>query len=204
MNKKVFLLLLAALALPASADTRFALGASAAYDLQFFTEVQPPTRKIITQLVHAGLFVDQTYLRLDISYAFTPAKPLSVKTDGVESAPSRPDDFWKMQLIQACVLGKLPIPVGPITVWPSLGLQYSVCMYLDSDGDGDNDSPSFDSLWDLYLVGGVGIDVPIGAGFFVTGGVFFDYNLTPSPDRHFTASYTWFDLTVKVGAGFRL
>lgn len=204
MKKLLPLLLLASLALPVSADTAISMGVNAGYDLQFFTEVQPPTREIVTQLVEAGVFVDQTYVRLDVNYAFTPAKPLSVKTDGVESAPSRPDDFWKMKLIQASISGKLPIAVGPITVWPSLGLLFSACLYLDHDGDGDNDSSTYDSLGDFYVIGGVGVDVPIAGGFFVTAGAFFDYNLTPSPDEDSTATYTWWDLKVRMGAGFRL
>ncbi len=93
------------IALAASAEMRLSLGTGTAYDLQFFTEVQPPTQKIVTQLVHAGLFVDVTYLRLVADYAFTLAKPLSVNIDGVESAPSLDGDFWKMRLIQVCVLG---------------------------------------------------------------------------------------------------
>ncbi len=59
------------------------------------------------------------------------------------------------------------------------------------------------SRWDLFLVGGVGVDVPIAAGFFLTAGAFFDYNLTPSLDKDSTASYTWFDAKVTLGAGFR-
>ena len=204
MKKSIWFLLFLVIALPLCAEMEFSLGTSVAYDLQFFTEVQPPTRKIITQVVQAGIFVDATYVRLDVNYAFTPAKPLSVKTDGVESAPSRPDDFWKMQLIQASVSGKLPIPVGSITVWPSLGLLTSVCLYLDHDGDGDNDVATYDSLWDLYLIGGVGVDVPIAAGIFITAGAFFDWNLTPRVDKDYTASYTWFDVMIRAGVGFRL
>ena len=204
MKKTLSLILFFAVAFAASAETGISMGAIAGYDLQFFTEVQPPTREILTQVVEGGIFVDQTYVRLDISYAFTPAKPLSVKTDGIESAPSRPDDFWKMQLVQASVMGKFPIPVGTITVWPSLGLLFSACMYLDHDGDGDNDVATYDALADFYLIGGVGVDVPIAAGFFLTAGAFVDWNLTPKVDEDFTASYTWWDVKVKVGAGFRL
>lgn len=204
MKKALCFLALAVLALPLSADTGISMGVTGGYDLQFFTEVQPPTREIVTQLVEAGIFIDQTYVRLDVGYAFTPAKPLSVKTDGIESAPTRPEDFWKMKLVQASISGKLPIAVGPLTVWPSLGLLFSACLYLDHDGDGDNDSSTYDSLGDFYLIGGVGVDVPIAGGFFVTAGAFFDYNLTPSPDEDFTAAYTWFDVKARVGAGFRL
>ena len=204
MKKALWFLLFAAAAMMASAETGISLGAIAGYDLQFFTEVQPPTREILTQVVEAGIFVDATYVRLDASYAFTPGKPLSVKTDDIESAPSRPDDFWKMQLVQASVMGKFPIPVGTITVWPALGLLYSTCLYLDHDGDGDSEVATYDSMGDFYLIGGVGVDVPIAAGFFLTAGAFVDWNLTPSPDKDYTASYTWWDVKVKVGAGFKL
>lgn len=204
MKRTLSLLLFFAVAFAASAETGISMGAIAGYDLQFFTEVQPPTRAIVTQVLEGGIFVDQAYVRLDISYAFTPAKPLSVKTDGIESAPSQPDDFWKMRLVQASVMGKLPIPVGTITVWPALGLLFSTCMYLDHDGDGDSEVATYDSIADFYLIGGAGVDVPIAAGFFITAGAFFDWNLTPSPDKDYTASYTWWDVKVKVGAGFRL
>jgi hypothetical protein len=204
MKKALSLLLFMALALPVSAEIRISLGANAGYDLQFFTEVQPPTREIITQVVEAGIFFDATYLRLDVNYAFTPMKPLSVKTDDIESAPSRPDDFWKMQLVQVGLLGKFPIPIATMTVWPSLGILYSTCRYLDHDGDGDNDVATYDSLNDFYLIGGVGVDFPIAAGIFITAGAFFDFNLTPSPDKDYTATYTWYDFKIKVGAGFRL
>ena len=204
MRKALSLLLFIALALPVSAEIRFSLGANAGYDLQFFTEVQPPTREIITQVLEGGVFVDATYVRFEVNYAFTPMKPLSVKTDDVESAPSRPADFWEMQMVQVGVSGKFPVAVGTITVWPSLGVLYSTCLYLDHDGDGDNDVAVIDSLNDFYLVGGVGVDIPVAAGIFITAGAFFDYNLTPLPDEDYTATYTWFDFKIKVGAGFRL
>jgi hypothetical protein len=204
MKKALSLLVFLALVLPVSAEIRISLGASAGYDLQFFTEVQPPTREIITQVVEAGAFIDATYVRLEASYAFTPMKPLSVKTDDIESAPSRPADFWKMQLVQISLSGKFPIPVGTMTVWPSLGILWSTCLYLDHDGDGDNDVATYDSLNDFYLIGGIGVDVPIAAGIFITAGAFFDYNLTPLVDKDYTATYTWFDVKIKAGVGFRL
>jgi len=120
----------------------------------------------------------------------------------VRAEPAR--RFLKMQLVQASVMGKFPIPVGTITVWPALGFSIQPACTWTTTGTGDSEVATYDSMGDFYLIGGVGVDVPIAAGILPHRGSVRRLEPDPVPRQDYTASYTWWDVKVKVGAGFKL
>lgn len=199
MKRLLVGLLILAVGLPAVAQTRMVLGANAGYGMEFITAQDTSLREIVTHLVQVGLYGDIGFLRAEIACAFTPSKPLSVMIDGVQSAPGLSDGYWQMRTLQVGVLAKLPIPVGPAFVWPTVGLITTVYLYFDVDGDGSADS----AYEDFYVAAGVGADIPMTAISFLTAEALFAYNLQSSATWYFD-SLSWFDFTIKVGAGVRL
>ena len=199
MKRLLVVLLILTVGLPAVAQTRMVLGANAGYGLEFITAQDTSLREIVTHLVQVGLYGDFGFLRAGIAYAFTPSKPLSVLIDGVQSAPGLSDGYWQMKMVQMTLLAKLPIPVGPVIVWPTAGLITTVGLYFDVDGDDSADS----TYQDFYVAAGVGADIPMTAISFLTAEALFAYNLQSSAAWYFN-SLSWFDFTIKVGAGVRL
>ncbi len=200
MKRIVVCVLLAAAGLPAFAQRFIVLGANAGYGLHSITAADETSRtEILTHAVKAGIFADIGFLRAEIEYAFTPSKPLSVLVDGVQSAPGLPDDYWKMQVFEVLLLAKLPIPVGIASVWPAVGLLSTLGIYFDMDGDGFSDL----LLNDYYLVGGVGADIPLTPISLLSVEALFELDFQSTVGWSFT-SFSWFDVTVKVGAAIRL
>ncbi len=199
MKRLTIVLLIVAACLPAVAQTRIVLGANAGYGLEFITAQDSSKREIVTHLLQGGLYADIGYLRAEVGYAFTPSKPLSAMIDGVQSAPGLPDGAWQMKMLQVALLAKLPIPVGRVIVWPTVGLVSSLSLYFDIDGDGVDDS-----LFSEYFVAaGVGTDIPLTPISFLTAEALFAYDLQSSAGLYFDA-FSWFDFTIKVGVGIRL
>jgi hypothetical protein len=176
-------------------------------------EVDSDNYSVLTQtdtLLAFGAFIDATYARLSLNYAMSlgAKQKLKLVIGGSEDSDTAdsPDDYsWSLFNIE--LLGKYPIDLGSIVVWPAAGFLYSMTISMDGDGDGEADDLSEMEINDFYLSVGAGVDVEITPDLFVTGSALFNYNLTPNPtdeDLPDEVSLTSYMIRVFVGVGYKL
>lgn len=157
-----------------------------------------------------GAFVDATYVRLNAEYAMslnaTQKTVLCVAGSKSESSADSPDGY-SMHLLNVFLLGKYPIALGPVTIWPTAGALYSMLLSWDNNGDGVDDDLSTVARNDVYVVAGCGIDFPITQQIFLTGSALFNWDLMPVDEKGYDPApeetYTQWFITARVGVGFR-
>ncbi len=202
MKRIAMVLVLAVAGLPAFAERFFVLGVDAGYTLQdvsFFYEGS--SYDILANTIRAGVFADTRYLRASIGYAFTPSKPLSVMIDGVESAGGLPDDFWTMWIVDVRLLARLPFATAFGGVWPAVGLAWEWGM--DFNTNYNPDPVTNISIFEIFLVGGVGADIQLTRSVVLTTEVMATYDLLSTQGWAYS-SFSWIDVSFRIGAGVRL
>jgi len=157
-----------------------------------------------------GAFVDATYARLSLSYGMalggSTKSTLVVAGDETESTDDRPDDY-AVSVLNIDLLGKYPIKLGSVVIWPAAGILYSMVLSMDADGDGEDDDLADTALNDLYLSLGCGVDFTISGNLFVTGCALFSLNLTPNPtqdDLPDEVSVSGYIIGAYIGVGYKL
>jgi hypothetical protein len=157
-----------------------------------------------------GVYVDATYVRIAVDYLMNISE--SGKAEGL-SAYGYPEgdltfhDDYAISYLNLSILGKYPINLGMMTIWPAAGVRYAICVNLDENGDGENDldDGGYD-MNDFYIIGGVGIDVSLGP-VMLSPCALFGWNLTPNiseDDPPDGITQTWFDIEITVGIGINL
>jgi hypothetical protein len=158
-----------------------------------------------------GAFVDATYVRLNLEYAMAlnATRTLEWVAGGVTLFDETADspDGYSVNWFNIVLLGKYPIALGAVKVWPTAGIMYSMLLSMDSDGDGTADDLTDADMNDIYLVGGVGLDFDLTKQLFLTGSALFNYNLTPITVVDYELaddeSWTTWQLAVRLGVGFK-
>jgi opacity protein-like surface antigen len=144
--------------------------------------------------ISIGAFVDVTYAMFSVSYAFSLGGPnviLSVdgtKDDAASEANTTNAEKYAAGYLVITALGKYPIDVGGVTIFPMLGVEYQLNLSLTDDGNDQKDGFTDDqnaSLNDFYILGGLGADFNVAENIYIRAMVLYAYNLTP--DTPFTA-----------------
>ncbi|MBN2533946.1 MAG: hypothetical protein JXB88_13735 [Spirochaetales bacterium] len=157
-----------------------------------------------------GAFVDATYARLAISYAMSlgrSGKDKQVLGGDEESDTIETPDNYYLNVLNIELLGKYPIKLGSLVIWPAAGILYSMVLSVNADGDDEADDLSDMEVNDLYLAVGCGVDYSITANLYVTGCALFNYNLTPNPtkdDLPDEVSIFSYILSFYLGVGYKL
>jgi hypothetical protein len=145
-----------------------------------------------------GVYGDFKYIRIMADYEF------SFRGEGyVDSAGA---DFSSVDIgfFNLTLLAKNPFDLGSITIWPALGLRYSLVLSYIIEGT-DFLAYSDEDLSDYYLVGGVGIDFYFDE-LILTLQAFYDYNLTPNPSTIEASGYSFsgsdIEISITFGFGF--
>lgn len=144
-----------------------------------------------------GVFIDLTFLRFQAAYGFL----LSADNEG---APALVDDYDR-QYVDLQLLGKLPLLLADVSIWPAIGVAYNIVTRLNTDLDDDNDAEDFGALNDFYIVAGLGADFEIAERFVITPSFTFGYNLTPNPNEEEPAedvSFRQYRLAAGIGFGY--
>lgn len=216
--KRIFmLLLLVSLAIGAFAQIDISAGVEAGGGVNSLAvkfEVDSDNYMEMSQLntiLGFGAFVDATYVRLSLDYGMALSRPAMMKVvvdgDADSESVDLPDDY-SLSLLNIGLLGKYPISLGTITLWPALGILYSMVLSMDADGDGEADDLDDLDLNDFYISFGGGADISITSSLYVTISALFSWNLTPIdlkdtdliPDE---VSYTGYRIVGKVGVGYK-
>jgi len=154
-------------------------------------------------------FFDVTYVELDVSFAYGIAT-MYTKGAAVDSGT----DDTNIMSVGFTLLGKYPINLGKITIFPLLGVEYNLVLW-EKDGMGDGYKPM--DLSQLGFQGGVGLDFGLTNKLFLRAETLFQLRL-PNKVMNDTAdesdkslgSYGNADATfgmgpvIKVGVGFKL
>jgi len=142
-------------------------------------------------------FFDATYAEVDVSFAYG---LLSIVT---EPSSSYDPDMSMLQL-GFSVLGKFPIGISKLTIFPLLGVSYNLVLSAEVDGVSAS-KPSEDNQ--LGFLAGAGLDFPLTGGLFLRGETLFHLRL-PSEDMNDQTGGGW-DTTfgmgpqIKIGVGYK-
>jgi hypothetical protein len=98
-------------------------------------------------------FFDATYAEVDVSFAYGMLKPV-YEGDGLEDVMGGGADPSVLQL-GFSLLGKYPIELGSITLFPLLGINYNMVLSYSVDGASYDNAGDFSQLG---FLGGVGAD----------------------------------------------
>jgi len=148
--------------------------------------------------LNLGVFADATYFRLTVDYEmFLSGKHYEVGFGEVKLIAT------EMRYINISVLGKYPINLGIVKLWPAVGGRYSVPLRYVLENADWLSLPGA-KLDDFYIIGGAGADMDFGA-IYLSIQVLYCYNITPEigfsgppPTIKFNGS----NIECTVGVGF--
>jgi len=122
-------------------------------------------------------FLDITYIELSVAYGY------GINTENIEAGSMG---------LQVALLGKYPVYLGVITIFPLLGARYVL--------------PDFDAMELAYpgLQAGAGLDILFGRNVFLRTEVLCDLDLKGFGDFYKDADFIQsFGPTAKIGLGYR-
>lgn len=146
-----------------------------------------------------GAFFDIKYARIEIGYKTTVGKEteklkVGDTTDSIHYGVSR-------SFISANLLGKYPFDLGPVKLWPAIGLGYDINLTNKKTGINVKDQYEIN---DLFILAGTGMDIKITEKVFFTPSVIFGYNLTPKFEKLDIpgAGYYGWKICANLGVGY--
>jgi opacity protein-like surface antigen len=125
-------------------------------------------------------FFDATYAEADVAFGY--GKQDKITTLGLEFS----------------LLGKYPVALGSVTVFPLLGIKYNRVLSASNDGN------SIDDAGELSYLGfqfGAGVDYPLSGALFLRGELLWNLNLYPS-DTDADDTFQSHGPRLKVGVGY--
>ena len=141
-------------------------------------------------------FFDATYAQVDIAFLY------GIVTGVAEIDGDRETDkAGSMMSLSFSLLGKYPIELGPVTLFPLLGVGYN--LVLESKDEDGNKAES-DDLKDIHQLGflaGVGVDYPLNDNLYLRAEALFSLRL---PTKQMTDAVKDSDATATLGIGPRI
>jgi hypothetical protein len=178
MKKCISVLVLAALvATGAFAQIALSAGGGGYFDLGI-----PLEDGVDDNLLTFGAFgfFDATYAEVDVAFGY-----------GIQ------DKFTNLGL-EFSLLGKYPFAVGPVTLFPLLGIKYNLCLSASYDGDSIDDAGDYYNH--LGFQAGVGVDYPLSGALFLRGELLFNLDLQPKEGGDDT--FASLGPRLKIGVGY--
>jgi len=163
-------------------NIEFGVGGSAGLMLDFNTmsiDDIDTSISINHTMLFFGVCLDATFVRLGIDYALNVAQSGKLEYGSTE-IDAEFEDGYSISFLSISLLGKYPIDLGGVIIWPAAGIRYALCLAYDIDGDGEDDLTDDDALNDLFALIGVGADITAGP-VVVSPSLIFGYNLTSNP-----------------------
>jgi len=119
----------------------------------------------------AYAFFDITYAEIDVSFAYGSITIVD-KEKGGPQVKNDTENGGSVLQIGLSLLGKYPINLGKITVFPLLGVGYNIVLTAkDADGDKmydkDSDSSAMKDLSQFSILGGGGFDYNINKNIYL-------------------------------------
>jgi opacity protein-like surface antigen len=142
-------------------------------------------------------FLDATFAELDVAFVYaTTSEDAGGKTYDITSPG-----------LQFSLLGKYPIELGPVVVFPLLGANYTYVLSVSVDGTEDDNFDSADaSVWGFS--GGCGLDFELIPNLYLRGEVLYNINLPPKEATDAASDYNGtakisHGPTVKLAVGYK-
>ena len=142
------------------------------------------------------VFLDAEYAELDVTFSYG-----SITTWDEDGAKS--EDAGNVVQLGFSLMGKLPINVAFITVFPLLGINYSVILDFDDD-DVTVDLGDYIVEWlsQFGVVAGAGVDLSLSRQLYLRSSILFNLRF---PDGFFKGlSDSVSDIKTTLGVGSRL
>ena len=218
MKRTVFVLALFCLATGA-----FALGLSAgvgASGAWYMTDIKTSNALASTEMLGTDIpitflaFADITYAQLAVGFQMINGSH-TTKTSTISGVTTTTDisSHANLRYLTFAGYGKLPIKLGPIVLFPMLGVEYDLTI-SGTDASGNDltgrQKADFNEFW---FKGGVGADIPITPKIYVRPELIFGYKLLSKPENDYVKfqkdggnDSSILDLTFELGvlAGLRL
>jgi len=165
-------------------------------------------------LMDFGVFVDATYVRVDIAFGFNVSDMLitSKNSSGTVEYVYTNTNI-SVSVFSISIVGKYPIEATKgVNLWPALGFGYDMMLSIKSkDGKIDYAKDGygyfkFDDMSDLYLLLGLGGDIAVSDNLAIVPMLLYGLNLTPKITKEDTpASVTWsgYKFVLSLGVGYK-
>jgi hypothetical protein len=178
MKKCISVLILAALvAAGASAQITMSAGGGGFFDLAIPLEDEADDNLLT---FGAFGFFDATYAEVDVAFGY-----------------GMVDDQTSLGL-EFSLLGKYPFAVGPVTLFPLLGIKYNRVLYAAVDGDSIDDAGEMSNLGFQF---GAGVDYPLSDALFLRGELLCNLDLYPF-DVDADDTFASLGPRLKIGVGY--
>lgn len=181
MKKIIAGLILIAAATSFAAALDMSAGAGATFSLaststDFEKGSYSSDEKSSASLIGFKGFFDATYAEADLGMNFS----VSDKYDGEDTKMSYTN-------LTMGILGKYPIALGSVTVFPLAGFEYDLNLIAKNDGEtvdkSDLDGDEKSSLNQFWLKAGIGADVAINEKLYVRPTALFGYKLNSAVEN---------------------
>jgi hypothetical protein len=179
MKKGISVLILAAL-VATGAFAQIAMSAGGGGYFDFGLPLEEGADENILTFGAFGFF-DATYAEVDIAFGY-----------GIQ-------DKLSLMGLEFSLLGKYPFEVGPVTVFPLLGIAYNRILSASFDGS------SADNPGELSYLGfqfGGGVDYPLSGALYLRGELLWNLNLIPFDDSDSDDTFSSHGPRLKVGVGY--
>jgi hypothetical protein len=227
MKKIVIFLVLAAL-ITGGAFAQMSVGGGVFLDMSFGNGTKNDTLKMKSGSNNTSfggfIFFDANYVEVDVGFAYGSLKG-TYTIDGKTPAGYQDDGGGNALQLDFSVLGKYPINLGSLTVFPLVGINYNVVLSIKGKGSDKFESkiPYLDNNYRLQetsamaefsqfgLLAGVGLDVPFSNNLFFRAEALLNMrfasksareSITPGSDKD-TKTTLGFGPRIKIGIGFR-
>ena len=213
MKKHIFILVLLALAATGAFANEFSLsaGGGALFDWNFDNGYEYGSNSYAVEDVMAFggfAFFDATYAELDVNFTYG----LRQSVSNVSSVQNGANGNY--MALGFSLMGKFPIDLGPVTIFPLLGGSYNMVL-VDKDKDGKsvsdvaNSSYTSMNLSQFGGLAGAGLDIIFSDLLFLRAEALFHFRFpnkyTSDKADTFDGGKTTFGMgpRIKVGLGFR-
>jgi hypothetical protein len=145
-----------------------------------------PTEVLITGIPFNFMaFVDAGYLQFNAGYRMVDGYHMKGIVNG--SVVAEADQDAKLSYVSLAGYGKFPIELGPIVLFPMVGIEYNLAVAGTVAGTKLSSSDLKD-LNEFWIKAGVGADIPVSPQFYIRPELMVGYKLLSKPENDEVAS----------------
>ena len=167
------------------------VGADFGYVLGMYNVTNPATPPPVTSTTNylrADFFVDIDYLLIRVG---------GLMNAGPIYSTSPTPDNARMFILNADLLGKLPVTIGVLRLWTAVGLRYVYVLLVDFDGNGVDDRPPDQVPSDLAAILEVGGSFKVDQKIVLGGSFLIHYDVIPNLPAGAPANATSTSITLE-------
>ncbi|MGD0728098.1 MAG: hypothetical protein ABSB63_21435 [Spirochaetia bacterium] len=140
-----------------------------------------PTEGLITGVPFNFMaFVDAGYLQFNVGYRMVDGYHAKAIVNG--TVQSEMDVDAKLSYVSIAGYGKFPIELGPIVLFPMVGIEYDLAVAGTSAGT-KLTSQDLKDATEFWIKAGVGADIPITPQFYLRPELMLGYKLLSGPEN---------------------